>query len=80
MKTQGLGIRVLTLMIADITPEARHLDTASTGRRSKLTSTTVAADPGFFFMPLANGDGVGAVLIVDPRTMTLSRRRRLDET
>ncbi len=77
MKTQwdALGIRVLTLMIADITPEEpATLDTALDWKtKYKLTSTTVAADPGFFFMPLANGDGVGLpfLIVVDPRTMTL---------
>jgi thiol-disulfide isomerase/thioredoxin len=76
MKTQwdALGIRVVTLMIEDAANNPATLDTALEWKTHyKLTSTTVAADPDFFFSQLASGGSVGLpfLIVVDPRTMTL---------
>jgi len=76
MKTKwdGLGIKVLTLMIEDAQNNPATTDTALAWKKQyNLVSTTVAADPQFYFQKLVEGGGVGLpyILTIDPRTMTL---------
>lgn len=74
-KWSALGIKVLTLMIEDAQPgDAATIDTALDWKKQyNLVSTTVAADPQFFFQQLAQGGSVGLpfLITIDPRTMTL---------
>lgn len=71
---EALGIRVLTLMIEDADSKPATTDTALQWKQQYgLTSTTVAADPQFFFSQLASGGAIGLpfLVVVDTRTMTL---------
>lgn len=81
-----LGIRVVTLMIEDAASKPATLATALQWKNQyKLMSTTVAADPEFFFSQLAEGGTIGLpfLVVVDPRTMTLIETQQgypFDET
>jgi len=73
-KWEALGIRVLTLMIEDAQSKPATIDTALAWKEQyNLVSTTVAADPQFFFQQLAQNGSVGLpfLITIDPRTMTL---------
>lgn len=70
----ALGIRVLTLMIEDAQSNPATLDTALAWKQEyNLTSTTVAANPEFFFQQLSQSGSIGLpyLITIDPRTMTL---------
>lgn len=73
-KWSAMGIRVLTLMIEDAQNNPATIDTALQWKEQyHLVSTTVAADPDFFFVQLAQGGSVGLpfLIVIDPRTMQL---------
>jgi hypothetical protein len=73
-KWDALGIQVLTLMIQDAQYKPATTATALAWKKKyNLVTTTVAADPQFYFQALAEGGGVGLPFLVtiDPRTMTL---------
>ena len=82
---EALGIRVLTLMIEDAASKPATIDTALQWKQQyKLTTTTVAANPEFFFSQLAQGTiGLPFLVVIDPRTMTLVETQQgypFDET
>lgn len=83
---EALGIRVLTLMIEDAQSNPATIETALQWKQQyKLTTTTVGADPQFFFSQLASGGTIGLpfLVVIDPRTMTLVETQQgfpFDET